>query len=90
MRRPRYEASVQPGCKPHFHKARPVPFALKPAIEHELDHLEAAGVFQKVAHSQWAGPVEPVPKGDWQIRLCGDYKVTINPELEIDSTPAQT
>ena len=76
--------SVKPECKPRFHKARPVPFALKPAIECELDHLEEAGIIQKVAHSLWAVPVVPVPKGDGQIRLCAGYKVTINPELEID------
>ena len=79
--------SVKPECKHRFHKARPVPFALKPAIEHELDCLEEAGIIQKVARSLWAAPVVPVPKGDGQIRLCGDYKVTINPELEIDQYP---
>ena len=79
--------SVKSECKPRFHKARPVPFALKPAIERELDRLEEAGIIQKVAHSLWAAPVVPVPKGDGQIRLCGDYKVTINPELEIDQLP---
>ena len=67
-------------------KARPiaVPFALKPAIERGL---EAAGIIQKVAHSLWAAPVVSVPKGGGpggQIRLCGDYKVTIYPELEND------
>ena len=33
-----FEASlnVKSECKPRFHKARPVPFALKPAIEREL------------------------------------------------------
>ena len=84
-----FEASlnVKPGSKPRFHKARPVPFALKPAIESELDRLERAGVVQKVAHSQWAAPVVPVPKGDCKIRLCGDYKVTVNPELEVDQYP---
>ena len=40
-----------------------------------------------MAHSLWAAPLVSVPKGGGpggQIRLCGDYKVTIYPELEND------
>ena len=64
-----------------------MPFALKQAVEQELDRLEALGIIEKVTHSQWAAPVVPVPKGGGKIRLCGDYKVTINPVLEIDRYP---
>ena len=84
-----FEACLQlkPGFRPKFHKARPVPFALKQSIEQELDRLEGEGIIEKVTHSQWAAPVVPVPKGDGRIRLCGDYKVTINPALEVDKYP---
>jgi len=34
--------------------------------------------------------VVPVPKADSSIRLCGIYKVTINPELEVDQFPVLT
>ena len=84
-----FQASLhlKPECRPKFHKARPVPFALKQAIDRELDRLEGEGIVEKVSHSQWAAPVVPVPKGDGQIRLCGDYKVTINPVLDVDQYP---
>ena len=68
-------------------KARTVPFALKEAIEQELNRLEQDGIIEKVSYSPWAAPIVPVPKRDGRIRLCGDYKVTINPMLEIDKYP---
>ena len=84
-----FEATLQlkPGAKPKFCKARPVPFALKAAIERELDRLESEGILEKVSYSEWAAPVVPVPKPEGNIRLCGDYKVTINPQLEVDQYP---
>ena len=56
-------------------------------MENELDRLESVGIIEKVEHSEWAAPVVPVPKGDGKLRLCGDYKVTINPQLMVDKYP---
>ena len=39
---------VKPGAVPKFHKPRPVPHAIKGAIEQELDRLENMGVLEKV------------------------------------------
>ena len=75
---------LKPGCKPKFCKARSVQFALKPAVEAELSHFMKEGVLQQVKHSHWAVPVIPVPKNDGHLRLCGDYKVSVNPAMEID------
>ena len=75
---------LKPGVIPKFCKAHLVPFALKAAIERELDRLESEGILEKVSYSEWAAPVVLVPKTEGTIRLCGDYKVTINPQLEID------
>ena len=78
---------VKEGAKPKFCKARPVPFALNGAIDRELDRLKADGILEKVTCSEWTAPVVPVPKTEGQLRLCGDYKVTINPVLEVDQYP---
>ena len=78
---------VKPDSKPKFFKPRPVPQALKGAIEQELDRLESMGVIEKVRYSEWAAPIVPVVKPDNSIRVCGDYKVTVNSVLEVDQHP---
>ena len=78
---------VKSDSKPKFFKPRPVPHALKGAIEQELDRLESMGVIEKVRYSEWATPIAPVVKPDISIRVCGDYKVTVNSVLEVDQHP---
>lgn len=68
-------------ANPKFCKARPVPYAIKPKVDAELDRLVKAGVLEKVETSDWATPILPIPK-DNSVRICGDFKVTINPVLE--------
>ena len=41
-------------------------------------------MLEKVSYSEWAAPVVTVPKQDGQIRIYGDYKVTINPKMDVD------
>ena len=59
-------------------------FALREAIERDLDRLEGMGVSEKISHSQWASPIVPVVKSDNSIRICVDYKVTVNSMLNFD------
>ena len=72
------DIKLQDGAKPGFCKARPVPNALRQKIEEELDLLESQGVVNKVERSDWASPIVCVPKKDGSIRICGDFKVSIN------------
>ena len=70
-----------------FLKARPMPYALKPKVEEELRRLQNEGILTKVEWSEWATPIVPVPKKDGSVRLCGDYKITVNPELQAEQYP---
>ncbi|XP_060782844.1 uncharacterized protein K02A2.6 [Neoarius graeffei] len=76
--------TVDEHASPKFLKARPVPYALRPRVETELQRLEDQGILSKVESSDWATPVVPVVKKNGAIRLCGDFKVTINPVLHAD------
>ena len=64
--------------KPKFFKPRTVPFVWKTKVEEELTRLEQQGIISPVKHSQWAAPIVPVPKKDGSVRICGDFKVTVN------------
>ena len=75
---------------PQFFKPRPVPLALKEKIADELRRLEKIGLLEKVEFSDWATPIVPVLKPDGSVRICGDYKVTINPVLDVPEHPMPT
>ena len=78
---------VLPDATPKVRKARSVPFAIKEAIGKELDYMKQQGILQNVSHSEWVAPIVPVPKNDGRFRICGDYKVTVNPSLSVDQYP---
>ena len=37
--------------------------------------------------ADWAAPIVPVVKTDGSVRLCGDYKVTVNQVAKLDKYP---
>ena len=73
--------------EPKFCKPRPVPYALKDRIEQELDRLVQEGILEPVEVSEWAAPIVPIVKNDQSIRICGDYKVTVNQASKLDNYP---
>lgn len=70
-----------------FVRARPVPLALRARVEQELARLERDGTIYRVEHSDYGTPIVPVIKSNGDIRICGDYKITINPKLKRDFYP---
>ncbi|XP_053698952.1 uncharacterized protein K02A2.6-like [Sabethes cyaneus] len=82
--------NLKPNNKPIFLKARSIPFAIRDTVEREIENMVKNGILVKVEHSAWATPVMPVMKSNDRVRLCGDYKVTINKYLNIDEHPLPT
>ena len=77
-----FEAHIEmANVTPKFHKARPVPYALVEGVKKELDRLESSDIITKIERSEWASPIVVVPKTDGSLRLCGDYKVSINKDM---------
>ncbi len=64
------------------------PYAMRPKVEEKLDRLVAEGVIEPVAHAEWATPLAARLKSDKKtIRLCGDFRVTVNPVAKLDRCP---
>lgn len=78
---------LKPDMVPKFCKPRPVPLAIKPKVEREIEKLVKLGVLEPVDYSSWGTPIVPILKKNGEIRICGDYKVTVNPHLIIDQYP---
>lgn len=78
---------VDPQVRPQFFRPRPVPFSLRQKVEKELERLEREGIIQRRNFSDWAAPIVPVLKTDGTVRVCGDYRVTVNKAMKADSHP---
>ena len=48
------------------------------------------GELRPVDKAEWATPIVVVPKSDGGIRICGDFKVTINPVICPQTFPLPT
>lgn len=87
---PKVTIDIVPDAQPVFHKARQVPFAIKPAVEAAIDELILQGVLVPVQNSRWATPIVPVRKKDGTIRICGDYRSTVNTVIKKNTYPLPT
>ncbi|XP_062514560.1 uncharacterized protein K02A2.6-like [Corticium candelabrum] len=74
-------------AKPKFHRPRPIPYALHSKVDAELERMRKEGILKPVDKSEWAAPIVVVRKGDGNVRICGDYKVTINLYIDLDQYP---
>lgn len=72
---------------PRFFKPRPIPFAYLDGVKAEIQRNVSAGILERIDTSIWAAPIVPVKKPNGLIRICGDFKVTINSQILVDQHP---
>ena len=86
------EIEFKPDVTPVFKRPRSVPFAMHEDLLHALDAGITKGIWTPTHFYDWGTPVVPVrkaprPDGTASIRVCSDYSVTVNPQLEVHRHP---
>lgn len=56
-------------------------------VETQIEHMLSRGIIERVKFSDWASQVVLAKKKDGKIRLCCNYKNTLNPNLEKHEYP---
>lgn len=69
-------------CKPIFCKPRSVPLAFQSKFKTQLEKSIQSGILKKFEFSSWGTPLVPVLKSNGDIRICADYKSTVNPYIK--------
>ncbi|XP_054274663.1 uncharacterized protein K02A2.6-like [Macrosteles quadrilineatus] len=79
--------NVKDETQPIYIKPRHMPYALKEKVEKELERLETLGIITRVESSDWGTPIVPVVKPNGSVRICADYKVTLNKVIKDEHYP---
>ena len=83
--------AVKPNAVPVQKKSRPVPYHLRSMVEAELERLEESGVIKPIAFSEWVSLIVSVVKSDGKsVRVCADFKQTLNPVTDMAHYPLPT
>ena len=64
-----------------------MPYALLEKEENELYRLKREGIIEPTQLFEWVAPIVPVLNRDGQVRICDDYKHTINHATKVDQYP---
>ena len=60
---------------------------MREKVEVEIDRLVKEGILEPVQFSEWGTPIVPVLKKDNTVRICGDYRLTVNQACKLDKYP---
>ena len=70
-----------------FSKARPVPYSMEYKANLELERMVKQGAIKPIQYYDYASPIVNVLKPDGSVRLCADFKQTLNTFAPMDSYP---
>ena len=73
--------------QPTNKKVRSVPYVFRDQVVPELSRLEQDNIIRKVDHTDWSASIVVVPTANTTVRICGDSKVTTNPNVELGHYP---
>ena len=89
----RKDLRCKPEAKPIFKKPRPMPFSILQDLNEAYKAGIKRGVWELTDFSLYSTPVVPIRKSPLpgqakaSIRVCGDYLVTVNSQLEDHHQP---
>ncbi|XP_003372638.1 conserved hypothetical protein, partial [Trichinella spiralis] len=76
---------VKPRAEPKTFNAKRIAFQLKKPVEAEVQRLVKEGMSESVDPAatplKWATPVVCIDKRNGNVRICGNFRATINPNL---------
>ena len=72
------ELKLKNVTNPQALKARSIPFALRGKVKEEIDRLVSLEHLERVENSEWATSIVPAIKANGSVRICGNFKLTVN------------
>ena len=81
------EVRFKEDSKSVFCKPRTVPFAIREDLVEAYEAGIKRGIWERTQFNADGTPVVPVRKSNKKLRVCGDYSVTVNPQLEPHRQP---
>jgi hypothetical protein len=71
------------GAQPVFRGPRVIEIPLRDKTKLALDLVEKNEFIEACSPVPWGTPIVPVLKFNGEVRICGDFSVTLNPCLEV-------
>lgn len=81
---------LKSNATPKFYKSRSVPFAQLPIFNREAERMVNEGIWKPIQFSDWASPIVLITKQDGSLRICGDFKVAVNNQIDVEKYPLPT